>query len=973
MRNVRSCLARLALFTLLYPAAAAAQTLDPGADWRTLSTAHFEVHFTPALEAIARRSAAHAESAYVALARVLHPPRGRIELVLADNVDFTNGFATPVPTNRVIVYTTPPIAVRSLRYYDDWMRTVITHELVHIFHLDRARGIWRLGQYVFGRSPWLMPNLYAPAWLSEGLAVYFESSLTNAGRARASHHRMLLRASAVAGEFPRLNELSLATSRYPGGDVAYGYGGYFMAELARAHGDSAIHTLVEKSSGTLIPYRLNHLARQAFGESFADAWDAWRDSIRASVDPLAAEPTWDEPLPQWRRLTTVGFLTAFPRWESDSTLVFVRSTGREVPALYRTDTTGRTRRLSRRNSVDANVPHPDGGVVFAQIDFVDAYHVRSDLYIERDGHPRRLTHSARLAEPDVRDDGWIVAVQGAPGTNRLVAVSPDGEAIRALTTASLDTQWASPRWSPDGDRIAAVRWTRGAFADIVVLDSAGRLMHRLTNDRAIDAAPAWLPSGNGVVFTSDRSGESAIYLAKLGRSANDAEVLIRRMNVSALGFDHPVVGPAARLLAATFYREGGWDLGIASFDTTALPVELLRDEAILAPEPPPVPVDARARGYSPWRMLAPTAWLPLIGESASGDPSFGGAVNGSDVVGRHAYAAQLLVDPYEHEHEWSASYRYRGLGQPVLSAAGSQEWGRGTIVDSAGQRIGTLHRRARFASLAASLARPRIRSSAFISIGGEVEWRRYEANPAALLDSLNPFFRSGPEYRSLVMSAGYGNAQRPPLAISPENGIALAVRGQLDWLRGTTGVESRSLTTVASAYRALPFAGFAHHVLAVRLAGAVSDGRNPSLFEVGGTSGSPVTLLPGIGFGERRSLGVRGFPPGSLVGTRAIVGTVEYRAPLALIHRGVWWLPAFLDRASIAAFTDAGSAEIADFRDPLDTDRLLASLGAELAVNVAFQYDTPYLLRLGIAAPVRGRELTEADPILAYFRIGASF
>jgi hypothetical protein len=109
------------------------------------------------------------------------------------------------------------------------------------------------------------------------------------------------------------------------------------------------------------------------------------------------------------------------------------------------------------------------------------------------------------------------------------------------------------------------------------------------------------------------------------------------------------------------------------------------------------------------------------------------------------------------------------------------------------------------------------------------------------------------------------------------------------------------------------------------------------------------------------------------VGTRAIVGTVEYRAPLALIHRGVWWLPAFLDRASIAAFTDAGNAEIADFRDPLDTDRLLASLGAELAVNVAFQYDTPYLLRLGIAAPVRGRQLTGADPILAYFRIGASF
>lgn len=968
MRYVPFCIVMVIVGGALGSPTARAQTLDPGADWRTFSTTHFDVHFTPELEAVARRSAAQAESAYEALAGVLHPPRGRIELVLADNVDFTNGFATPVPTNRVVLYTTPPITVRSLRYYDDWLRTVITHELVHIFHLDRARGIWRLGQYVFGRSPWLMPNIYAPAWLTEGLAVYFESSLTNAGRARASHQRMLLRASALSGDFPRLNELSLATSRYPGGDIAYGYGGYFVTELARAHGDSAVRELVERSSGALIPYRLNHLARQAFGESFITAWDSWRDSIRRSVGPLA-----DAPMPGWRPVTTEGFLTAFPRWTSDTTLLFLQASGREVPALYRAHVDGGTTRRSRRNSVDANVPHPDGGVLFAQLDFVDAYHVRSDLYLQRDGDAQRLTRAARLAEPDVRADGSIVAVQGVPGTNRLVRVSPDGRTIRALTAASPDTQWASPRWSPEGSRIAVVRWTRGAFADIVVLDSAGALLERLTNDRALDAAPTWLPSGSGVVFTSDRAGDAALYLATLGAATNGNGSGIFRLSAPALGLDHPAVAPDGQRVAATSYREGGWDLGVGAFDTAGLPVALLPDEPTPVLEPPPVPVDAPARGYSPWGMLPPTAWLPLIGESASGDASFGGAVNGSDVIGRHAYNAQLLVDPYEHEHEWSANYRYRGFGQPVLTASGSQEWGRGTIVDSTGAPIGALHRRARFASLALSLDRPRIRSSAFVTVGGEVEWRRYDASPSALLDSLNPFFRSGPEYRSLVMSAGFGNAQRPPLSISPENGISIATRGQLDWLRGSPGVESRSLTMVGSAYRALPIGGFAHHVLAVRLAAAVSDGRNPSLFEVGGTSGSPVTLLPGLGFGERRSLGVRGFPPGSLLGTRALVGTVEYRAPLALLHQGVWWLPAFLDRASLAAFTDIGTADIADPGDPLDTDRVIASVGAELAFNIALQYDTPYLLRVGLAAPVRGRDLTRADALLAYVRIGASF
>jgi hemolysin activation/secretion protein len=134
-----------------------------------------------------------------------------------------------------------------------------------------------------------------------------------------------------------------------------------------------------------------------------------------------------------------------------------------------------------------------------------------------------------------------------------------------------------------------------------------------------------------------------------------------------------------------------------------------------------------------------------------------------------------------------------------------------------------------------------------------------------------------------------------------------------------------------------------------------------------------VTLLPGLGFGERRSLGVRGFPPGSLLGTRALVGTVEYRAPLALLHRGIWWLPVFLDRGSVAVFADAGTAAVDRSLLPLQSDRLIASLGAELVLNVALQYDVPYVVRLGVGVPVQGRELTPADAALLYVRIGAAF
>ncbi|HEY9428545.1 MAG TPA: hypothetical protein VIR34_15420, partial [Gemmatimonadaceae bacterium] len=94
--------------------ASAPAQVAPDARWRTIATEHFRIHFTPELEATARRAAVDAETAYAALAERLHPPRGTIDLVVADNVDYSNGYTTPFPTNRIVVYTHPPLDSPSL-------------------------------------------------------------------------------------------------------------------------------------------------------------------------------------------------------------------------------------------------------------------------------------------------------------------------------------------------------------------------------------------------------------------------------------------------------------------------------------------------------------------------------------------------------------------------------------------------------------------------------------------------------------------------------------------------------------------------------------------------------------------------------------------------------------------------------------------------------------------------------------------
>ena len=99
------------------------------------------------------RAAAEAENAWKSLSTELSPPAGPVDLLLQDNVDQSNGFAQTFPTNRITIYVVPPVALAELRFHDDWLRLVITHELTHIFHLDLAHGLWRAGRDVFGRNP----------------------------------------------------------------------------------------------------------------------------------------------------------------------------------------------------------------------------------------------------------------------------------------------------------------------------------------------------------------------------------------------------------------------------------------------------------------------------------------------------------------------------------------------------------------------------------------------------------------------------------------------------------------------------------------------------------------------------------------------------------------------------------------------------------------------------------------------------
>ena len=968
MAGVRHLLALAGALCALAAARPVPAQVRPDADWRTLRTPHFRVHFAPPVEPLARRVAAQAETAWVRLSRELIPPRGLVELVVSDDVDFSNGSATFYPTNRIVVYAYPPVDVLALRGYGDWAQLVVTHELTHAFHLDRARGGWGTLQRVFGRVPLFFPAAYEPSWLAEGLAVYYETKLTGHGRLAGPAHRAFARAAAAEHVFPTLPQLSAASSRFPGGSAAYVYGSLLFEQLAATGGEKGIGRFVEKTAGGW-PFLLNRQARRSFGTTFDAAWRAVRDSARAAAGP--ARP----PLPGWRPLLAGWEQVEAPRWR-DSTLLVTAASGKEVTAAYAIAPSGLRVRLGRRDGGGPNVPLADGGILFAQYHYDGPYEVRSDLYRQHGNRQRRLTDRGRLTQPDARADGEIVAVQGSPGTTVLVRVSADGRTVRPLVMASLDVQWASPRWSPRGDALVAVRIGRGGRSSIVLLDTLGATTRLLADEwGSISASPSFVDDST-VSFSSDRSGTLEAYAVTV---AGAGAAPVRLSDVATeLAEPEPARGASAGLVAAVRLGGRGYELGVgramtdplARLDTVRAAVRIPFAADTL---PAPAAASVAASRYRPWRTLLPHYWLPEL-EFSPTVSRIGFYTSGEDAVGRHVYSVGAFGDLRSSERGGSLLYQYAGLGVPVLQLAAEQDWTLyDRIITPRGDSVGELRKRASEVGGSLIFPFPGLRRSATVAVGASFESRAYRTEPDSLLRLLNPVFG-----RTLRRYGAHGivaasNVKRPTRSISPEDGFSGGAAAE--WLasrRRDERLDFSRLTGTLGAYRAIDAGGYAHHVLMLRAAG-------------GASGGGPLDLAAGAGMGatldESYVAGgdefpVRGYGTGALVGDRVVAGSAEYRAPLVGLYAGIGRLPVFLDRAALALFADAATAwcggagsRTSCFSSERAGRAWIGSAGADLALAAAFPYDVPFTFHVGYAYPLPAASQVEATRGF-YTRVG---
>lgn len=933
-----------------------ASLFDPALKFRVLRTEHFRIYFHQGEDRLAIRLSAIAEDAWRALERPLgvRPPR-LTHVVIADQTEQANGYATPLPYDTIVIYPTWPRGAEFAT--DDWLRLVMTHEFTHIVHLDRSESWARIVRNIFGRTVIAFPNLFLPTWQIEGLATYEESAITGEGRLHAGDFRVIVDEATRQNALEPLDRVNGGLTDWPTGQGPYAYGVGFHQYLADRFGAEKLAELAN-ATARRVPYTAPPVFRRVFGESLGSLWSDYQHALSATVEP----PALDVGITQ---LTHHGFVAGGPRFDRASgEIVYSKRTPDAFPSLERLGAEGSTRTLATRYfGLTAGLART--AIYFDQLEYERNVALLSDLYrLDRaSGRVERTTHGARLRDPDVSPDGaTIAAVREAVGHRDLVTLNLTGAvAAKSDTTvlaSSPDIQFNSPRWSPDGSQIVAERHRLGFDPDIVIVDvhtSELRVIAAAADTRIV--MPTWRPDGRAIVAALAKGDQ----VFNLYEFPLDESRTARQLTQTSSGATWPDVSSDGRTIVFVGYTTSGYDLfsmpyPVAAAHARTLVAPAAESSATLVS----MQVSSPSTSYSPLGTLPPTSWSPEI-EADSDQVRLGAAVFGSDVLGYHWYAASatwLVASPSDAptpagaSPDWFVSYAYNRW-RPTLFATASLETSFfvGPATDRGTPSAATRREREVQAGLVLPFVKARTRHTASLSIFRSV-------------DEFTLVNRTFDRERTALRAAWRSNTARTyGYSISPEDGVTVGATAE--FVRRALGA-SEDATIITGDARAYLRGARPHHVIAVRAAGGVSSG-DPTVgrtFLLGG-AGPDLSVTD---FGNDAISLLRGFAADSFAGSHVAVINADYRWPLARPQRGHGTWPLFLHTLHAAAFVDAGNTWMGSF----DAESIKTSIGAEFSGNLIVGFYFPLTATAGVAWGHDGSGVVR-DGAIGYFRVGISF
>lgn len=944
---------------------------DYSLDWYTLESKHFRTHYHDGEEKLARRSIAIAERVHNELSLMMDwVPEDKTDMILTDEYDVSNGYATPFPTNRSGIFLSGPDSVNSLEDNSDWLETVIKHEYMHILHLDKATGAASAMRSIFGRAAYIFPfftafpNAYQPAWIVEGLATYIETDKDRGvGRGQSSYFDMLMRMeskdnfkSLAHVNVPSVTEWPMNTSRYL-------YGVHFMQFLEDTYGKEKIMELVDNYSDNIIPWRLNSNARYTVGKDLYQLWDDFEIAMKAKYSP------------QWQavkkrgevigeKITSDGYFTSPLRVLDNGEIYFVD---------YNADK-NRSLKVIRPNKaggyhdaesiVDVSFTarfdiHESAGIVMAKPErcrnaavYFDLYHIDPKTQNET-----RLTNCGRYRNVAWNPNGiQMVAVKNGLAKNELHLLDSNGKYLETLWKGLDFEVVSSIDWSPTDNTLIASVFRTSTGWNLESFNLATKQWRFVTEDNAIQTTPVYSADGQSILYSSDNGG---VYnIRRLNIETNET---ISLTDLVGGGFNPIQVKDD---LFYVGYSAKGFDiykLAVKESRDLPLPSAEKMTTAVATKEAPEVETGP-VQEYSAADSVIPRWWHPVV-VVTDDYYQLGAFTYGWDVLNRHIYGLSASYVDYDGDYnDWLGSVDYiydRWYPTFKLHASHRNKLSR--------DRNSNLVRIRSDNEIQAEVVFPMLslsdRASLHVAALKNTEkdsWRKNE----------NIFVGADAVDNILGAAIVYNNTSRHPKSVSRAEGrvVQFVVEdsdriGNSDYAGKVTTADWREYLRLGGS-----------HVLALRA--VRGDGENRTRpFELGGTSNSNFepnllgsTIAPSPF--NRRQYNLRGYAEGQaqLIGRDMEIATLEYRFPIWRLERVAMTPPIGLQNLSAAVFIDRGAAW--NENSSVNGKRkYYTGTGIELYADTIFGFNTVARITLGYA---HGND-SQIGKDQYYVRLGASF
>jgi len=925
-----------------------AYAIDPRLHWNTIASENFYIHYADGYEILAQKTANSAEQAHARLSPQINwQPSNKTHLVLSDETDSANGYATPINFNRSVLFVAPPDSANGLEDFDDWLETLITHEYTHILHLDKVSGAADFGRNILGRQFLLFPNVYQPGWFTEGLATYHETNKQKGiGRGQSSLYKMMMRSEVENGIKPA-SQVNLPIRSWPMGTVNYLYGVHFYQFIEDKYGTKGITALIENYSDNIIPFMINTNAQQVFEKDIDELWEEFSIWLNERYKPeISAQQK--ATLVEGKKITSLGYSTEHLDSNIANEIYYVANGAFEHAKLIHriNDTDNIVAEVHNRAKINT---HKKSGVLIIQDEYCDEYNINSDLYVieNNNSEARRLTECGRYRSASWSADGQtIIAVKIHKGKSHLLLLNTQGEPIKNLWQGEDTDIVTQIKSSPVEDKIIAAVFRTGKGWNIEEFNLNTLQWRFITNDDHIDMYPSYSDAGKSIIFSSDRSGRYQIYRYK--NNSNQLEQLTRVANGA---FKSVQLNENAPLYYAG-YNSNGRDIyelqnvQIISHESLTLPARNngLTVESLAKP----VTV-SEAEDYSALSSLYPRWWFPFI--SLNNDRNeYGISTSGNDALGIHNYFLNLA---YDTTNKWLVGdFRYAYANRFSLGYQRSTDILRTIAGDFAVARnVDDLFLTVGFSDLG-------IESSIRYQLGVVVS----KSADGIRADGIPP----QQEIKDNLVGAAvlFNNTQNYIRSISSSDGRK--IRGIVETTDLLESFYSGEIYTLD--WREFLSLG-KQNVLAIRLVQGWGTNQ-PNPFRLGGED-NEFDILNFVNpisepLFDKRKYALRGYAEGlpQLSGRHMQLGSLEWRFPGTLIERGLMSPPVGIIQWSGSVFVESGAAY-----QSTSPDQYYSSAGLELQADVNLFYGLTTRMRLGYASGFD----SDIGEDRIYFNLGASF